>query len=74
MEEVIKICENCGRKMKRLARIEFYCKKCDQYLYDESLDVDRGYEYDIDDTNWNEAEEDSLDFNSVKKRKRSIFI
>ena len=30
-------CDICGRKMKRTAKCEFYCKKCDNTIFDWGL-------------------------------------
>lgn len=30
-------CDECGKKMKRRARCEFYCKACDNTIFDWSL-------------------------------------
>ena len=33
-------CNNCGKKMKRTAKCEFYCKACDNTIFDWSLKYD----------------------------------
>lgn len=33
----IQYCDECGKKMERTARCEFYCKKCDNTVFDFSL-------------------------------------
>lgn len=38
-------CEKCGRKMKRTARCEFYCKNCDNTIFDWSLKYSKEDEY-----------------------------
>lgn len=72
MSKAIHICDKCGKKMKRLAKCEFYCEECDNTIFDWSLKYDREpkYEYDIDETNWRDAEDGTLDMKSVKRRKR----
>ena len=33
----IQYCDICGKKMKQMARCEFYCKDCDNTIFDWSL-------------------------------------
>ena len=33
-------CVECGKKMKRTAKCEFYCKSCDRTIFDWSLQYD----------------------------------
>lgn len=33
-------CDICGKAMKRIAKCEFYCKKCDNTIFDFSLQYD----------------------------------
>ena len=30
-------CDECGKKMKRTAKCEFYCEACDKTIFDWSL-------------------------------------
>ena len=73
MSDAVHICDQCGKKMKRTAKCEFYCKKCDNTIFDWSLQYEgreNEYEYDIDETNWRDAEDGTLDMESVKRKKR----
>lgn len=36
MSEPVHYCDSCGRKMTRTAKCEWYCKKCDQTIFDFS--------------------------------------
>ena len=36
MDEPIYCCDSCGREMKRVARCEWHCKKCDKSIFDFS--------------------------------------
>ena len=35
-------CDQCGKPMKRTAKCEFYCKACDNTIFDFSLQYEDG--------------------------------
>ena len=35
--EAVHYCDKCGKRMKRTAVCEFYCKRCDNTIFDWSL-------------------------------------
>ena len=71
MGEIVHYCNQCGKKMERVARCEFYCKDCDNTMFDWGLDYkDKEYEYEVDETNWREVEDGDIDWESIKRKKK----